>query len=305
LKTAGLRILLGPSLFADADIAPLEKLRAAGCDVIKNPHGRKLTKDELMALLSGVQGLIAGLETIDEEVMRKSELKVISRCGSGLSNVDMDAAIRLGIKVCYTPDAPTIAVAELTLGSMLNLLRMTSFMDREMHEGRWTKKIGTQLSGKVVGIVGLGRIGRKVASLLSPFHVRVVAADPHLSENVPGMEIIPLEKLLAEADVITLHASGEQQIIGGHEIGLMKKGVYIINAARGGLIDETSLSNAIESGKIAGAWLDTFDHEPYDGPLTKYPQVVLTPHVGSYTRECRMEMEMAAVENMLAACKDL
>ena len=122
--------------------------------------------------MSRVKGLIAGLETLDAEVMSKSELKVISRCGSGMSNVDIEAAGQYGIKVCSTPNGPTSAVAELTLGAMINLLRMISLMDRDMHEGRWTKKIGMQLEGKTVVIIGLGRSGRKVVSLLKPFNVR-------------------------------------------------------------------------------------------------------------------------------------
>ena len=136
----GSKVLLGPSTFAAQDPSPMERLAVAGCEIVKNPFGRKLTKQELIELLPGVKGLIAGLETLDEEVMRRSELKVISRCGSGLSNVDIVAAKWLGIKVFSTPNGPTNAVAELTLGAMINLLRMIPLMDRDMHEGRWTKK---------------------------------------------------------------------------------------------------------------------------------------------------------------------
>ena len=300
-----MKVLLGPSTFAAQDLSPMERLAEAGCETIKNPFGRKLTKQELLELLPGVKGIIAGLETLDEEVMRKSELKVISRCGSGLSNVDVAAAERLGIKVFSTPQGPTSAVAELTLGAMINLLRMVSLMDRDMHEGRWTKKIGMQLESKTVVIVGFGRIGRKVASLLKPFNVRLVAVDHDPGEKIDGVEILPLDRALAEADIVTIHASGEQQIIGDNEFKLIKDGAFLLNAARGGLINENSLIHAIESGKIAGAWLDTFSVEPYNGPLTKYPQVVLTPHVGSYTLECRRSMEMEAVENLLTAFKNI
>ena len=297
----GIKVLLGPSTFAAQDSSPVEKLIEAGCEIINNPFGRKLTKDELIELLQGVKGLISGLETLDAQVMSKSELKVISRCGSGMSNVDIEAAGRYGIKVFSTPNGPTSAVAELTLGAMLNLLRMVSLMDRDLHEGRWTKKIGTQLEGKTVAIIGLGRIGRKVASLLKPFNVRLLAADPSVRENIDGIQILPLDKALAEADIITLHSSGEQQIIGDDEFRFIKGGTFILNSARGGLINESSLIRAIESDKIAGAWLDTFSVEPYVGQLTKYPQVMLTPHVGSYTLECRKSMEMEAVDNLLSA----
>lgn len=297
----GSKVLVGPSTFAAQDPSPIERLATTGCEIIKNPFGRKLTKQELVELLPGVKGLIAGLETLDEDVMRKSEIKVISRCGSGMSNVDIEAAGRYGIKVFSTPNGPTSAVAELTLGAMINLLRMVSLMDRDMHEGRWTKKIGMQLEGKTVVVIGLGRIGRKVVSLLKPFNVRLLAVDPSVRENIEGIEILPLDKALTEADIITIHSSGEQQIIGDDEFRLIKRGTFLLNAARGGVINESSLIQAIESGKIAGAWLDTFTAEPYSGPLIKYPQVVLTPHVGSYTLECRRSMEMEAVENLIAA----
>jgi D-3-phosphoglycerate dehydrogenase len=296
----GIKVLLGPSTFAAQDASPMVKLAGTGCEVINNPFGRKLTKKELIELLPGVQGIIAGLETLDEEVLKASELKVISRCGSGMSNVDIHAAARLGIKVFSTPFGPTSAVAELTLGAMLNLLRSIGFMDREMREGRWTKKVGMQLEGKTVVVVGLGRIGQKVISLLKSFDAKVCGVDPHV-RDIDGVEIVSLDVALSKADIITLHTSGEEQIIGQNEIQLMKHGVFILNAARGGLIDENSLIQALDSGKIAGAWLDTFRDEPYTGPLIKFPQVVVTPHIGSYTLECRKNMEMEAVDNLVGA----
>ena len=158
-----------------------------------------------------------------------------------------------------------------------------------------------QLEGKTVVVIGLGRIGRKVVSLLKPFNVRLFAVDPDVREEIDGVEILPLDKALTEADIITIHSSGEQQIIGDDEFRLIKRGAFLLNAARGGLINESSLIRAVESGKIAGAWLDTFSAEPYCGPLIKYPQVMLTPHVGSYTLECRKSMEMEAVENLITA----
>lgn len=297
----GLKVLLGPSTFGAADQSPVERLIKAGFDVINNPFGRKLTKQELIELLPGVKGLIAGLETLDEDVMRKSELKVISRCGSGLSNVDMEAAKRLEIRVYYTPYGPTTAVAELTIGAMINLLRRISLMDRDMHEGRWTKNIGLQLENKTVAIIGFGRIGKKVASLLRPFQVKIYAVDTAQQGDVDGVKILTLEEALPISDIITIHSSGEEQIMGEDEFKLMKDGSFLLNAARGGLVNEESLIHALEGGKIAGAWLDTFCTEPYAGSLCKFPQVILTPHVGSYTMECRRSMEMEAVDNLISA----
>lgn len=296
----GIKVLLGTSTFAELDSSPMEKLVSAGFEVINNPFRRKLTKQELISLLPGVKGLIAGLETLDEEVMSISELKVISRCGSGISNIDMEAARKKGIKVFFTPYGPTTAVAELTVGAMLNLLRMVSFMDRDMHEGKWTKKVGAQLEGKTILILGFGRIGRKVALLLQPFNVRLLVVDPCINETMNGVEVLSLDKALSQADIITIHSSGEHEIIGDNEFRIIKDGAFLLNAARGGLINEGALVNALESGKVAGAWLDTFGVEPYTGALRKYPHVILTPHIGSYTQECRKSMEMEAVDNLIS-----
>jgi D-3-phosphoglycerate dehydrogenase len=294
------KIIIGPSSFSEADKSPLKRLSAGGFDVIDNRYKRKMTKEELLELLKeDVIGLIAGLEPLDREVLQKSNLKVISRVGSGMSNVDMEAAKELGIVVLNTPYGPTTAVAELTIGAMLNLIRMISLMDKNLHKGKWTKKIGTQLEGKTVVIVGYGRIGRKVAFLLFPFNVNLLVVDPFLPGMIDDIPVMTLEEALPKADIITLHSSGEDCILGEREFQLIKPGAFVLNAARGGLIDEDALISALDDGRILGAWLDTFGQEPYAGPLTRYPQVILTPHVGSYTRECRKEMEMEAVENLL------
>ncbi len=300
----GEKVLIGPSSFSEVDYSPLERLTETGCDVIDNPFKRKLTKSELIDLLNeGITGLIAGLEPLNREVLKNSKLKVISRCGSGLSNVDLEAAKEFNIEVCFTPDGPTSAVAELTLGAMLGLLRMIPLMDKNFHEGKWTKKIGIQLEGKSVVVIGYGRIGRKVASLLLPFSVNLLVVDPFIQEPIDDIPVEPLEEALPKADIITVHSSGEDCILGKREFKLIKPGAFVLNAARGGLIDEDALISGLEDGRIQGAWLDTFKQEPYAGPLIGYPQVVLTPHVGSYTLECRKRMETEAVQNLINVLK--
>ncbi len=304
-STNKIKILIGPSSFADLDSSPMERLIEAGFDVIDNPFKRRLTKSELLDLLKNeVKGLIAGLEPLDREVFEKSNLKVISRCGSGMSNVDIDAAKKLGIKVRNTPDGPTAAVAELTLGALLSMLRMIPQMDKELHEGKWTKKIGWQLENKTVAIIGFGRIGRRLSSLLAPFNIKIFVVDPYFKEQPDGIILSSLEEALAQADIITLHSSGEDCILGDNEFNIIKQGAFLLNAARGSLIDEGVLISALKDGRIAGAWIDTFKDEPYTGPLAKFPQVILTPHVGSYTLECRKGMEMESVENLIKAFEE-
>ncbi len=298
----GTKVLLGPSTFGVPDPAPLEQLKAVGCKIIHNPYKRKIQKHELLELLADdVPGLIAGLEILDREVLERTKLKVISRCGAGISNVDLVTAKRLNIKVCSTPEGPTTAVAELTLGAMLSLLRMIPQMNQDLHSGKWIKKIGLQLEGKTVVIVGFGRIGQKVAKLLKPFHVKCIVVDPYVKEKIEGVEFLPLERAFPKADIITIHCSGEDQILGRKEFEFLKENVFVLNASRGGVIDEQVLAEFLEKGRIAGAWVDTFCQEPYDGPLTKYSNVILTPHVGSYTFETRKAMEMEAVNNFISA----
>ena len=298
-------VLIAPSSFAELDDAPARKLTDNGFEIVGNPFHRKLTSPELRDLLNGVTGIIAGLETLDKAILSASSLRVISRCGIEMSNVDLEAAKELGIAVRNTPDAPTAAVAEMTLGAMLGLLRMIPIMNEDLHRGKWTKKIGLQLSGKTVLIIGFGRIGRYVARLLKPFDVKILAVDPVLEGMIDQTPIVPLQEALPQADIITLHLGGVSQVLGPSEFAMMKEGVFILNAARGGVIHENSLSNELETGKVAGAWLDTFTEEPYSGPLTGFPQVILTPHVGSYSRECRQRMEMEAVDNLIFAWEEL
>ena len=295
------RVLIGPSSFGVVDAAPLERLRAAGFDVQENPFGRKLTERELIDLLPGVVGLIAGLEPLNGSVLEQSELRAISRSGAGMSNVDLDAARRLGIVVRSTPDAPTTAVAELTLAAMLALLRQIVPMNVDLHAGRWTRLAGAQVEGKTVAVVGFGRIGRRVAQLLTAFGARVIAVDPCVSTVDPPIEFASLTEALPLADIVTLHASGDRTILGKTDLLRLRPGAFVLNGGRGGLVDEAALCEALDSGHVAGAWIDAFIDEPYSGPLTRYPQLLLTPHIGSFTVECRRRMEMEAVDNLLDA----
>jgi D-3-phosphoglycerate dehydrogenase len=294
------KVLIGPSSFAAQSAAPRETLEAAGCEVIDNPYGRKLTPAELAGLLAGgVEAILAGLETLDRAVLEGSQLRVISRCGSGMSNVDLKAAEELGIQVYSTPDAPTTAVAELTVGALLSLLRELPAKDRGVREGRWDKRPGSQLAGKTVAVVGLGRIGRRVAALLGAFGTRVLGVDPFCATAPEGVELVALDEALARADVVALHSSGAARLLGKDELARMKPGAYLLNAARGELVDEEALLEALESGHLAGAWLDVFGREPYQGPLCGCDRALLTPHVGSYTVEGRIAMEQEAAENLV------
>lgn len=292
--------MIGPSTFGSFDPTPLRHIEAAGYTVRPNPSGRKMSQEELLPALAGVVGVVAGLEKYSAEVLASSQLKVISRCGVGLGNVDLAKAKELGIKIYSTPNAPTTAVAELTVGALITLLRKVPQMDRGMHAGKWEKQSGPQLQGKTVALIGLGRIGRRVAEYLRPFGVRLLGVDPMVKDAVDGVAMVPLSQALAESDILSIHASGSAEILGAAEFAAAKPGVYVTNAGRGGLINEPALCDALDSGKVAGAWLDAFSEEPYQGPLTSYPQVLLTPHIGYSSDEARRRMEMEAATNLLA-----
>lgn len=295
-------VAISTSTFGEGDDAPVRFLYGKGVHLRLNPVGRRLTEDEAIAHLEGMDGLIAGLEPLTRRVLQSApRLKAIARVGIGLSNLDLDAARELGIKVSNTPEVPAQAVAEMTLGAMLAVCRRLLPTNHDMHNGKWQKRLAMGLYKTRVLIIGYGRTGRKVGRLLQALGAEVYVTDPNIeaSSLKDGEKLVPLEEGLKTARIITLHASGDNLILGKKEFSLMREGVIILNSARGGLIEEKALIDALDGGIVGGAWIDAFPEEPYKGPLTDYSQVLLTPHISTYTMECRREMEMAAAENLL------
>jgi len=299
-----MRIGIGPSSFAQEDKTPLRLLEKAGVTVIPNPFGRRLTESEVKAYLleQRLDGLIAGLEPLTRTVLTAARpgLKAVARVGIGITNVDTAACAELGIRFSYTPDAPTEAVAEMTVAALLCLSRNLEPMNRSMHAGGWPKSIGRSLREQVVLVVGFGRIGRAVASQLALLGCQILVADPYLKPEAPcAYRRVTLSEGLAECDVISLHASGDRPLLGAAEFEKVKPGVMLLNAARGELVDENAFIAALETGKVGKAWLDAFWKEPYTGPLQRFDQVLMTPHASTYTRRCRLNMESEAVANLL------
>ena len=295
-----LKIAITTTSFGEYDELPLRLCKESGYEVIMNPYKRKIKSDELVELAKGSVGIIAGTESMTGDVLsRLSGLKVISRCGAGIENVDLDAARRLGVKVFNTPDAPTLAVAELTVGLMLSLLRRTREMDGGVRSGRWEKMMGNLLFGKKVGIAGYGRIGRKVAEILKSFHCELAYFDPLIKDTAGAVKRLSKEEMLRWADIITIHAATKEMILGEEELRLMKDGTWLINVSRGEAVDENALYRELKNGRLNGAALDVFKDEPYKGPLKDLSNVLLTPHIGSYAKESRIMMEKEAVENLL------
>ena len=295
-----IKVFISTSSFAKFSREPIDLMTQAGCICTVNPHGRVMAPQELWDLAADAEALLAGTEKLDENVLsRLPHLKVISRCGVGTDNIDQQAVRTRKIKVYNTPDAPTAAVAELTMGLILNLLRDIPSMSGELKSGRWNKRMGFLLSGKRVGIIGYGRIGRKVAELLKAFGCSIKVFDPYLDVGQCGAELTDLKCLLAWADIITVHVSSQQLILGKDEMEHIKEGTWLVNTSRGGVVDEQALYTALTDRHLAGAALDVYQKEPYEGPLAKLDNVLLTPHVGSYAREARIHMEVEAARNLI------
>lgn len=294
------KIAITTTSFGQYDKSVLLPLEEKGLEIVLNPLGRKLNKEEIVEICRDSAGMIAGTEKLDEQTLKQlSLLKVISRCGTGMDNVDLEAAKRLSVMVYNTPDAPTMAVAELAVALMLNLLRKVSRMDAGIRAGKWEKLMGNLLSGKRAGIIGYGRIGRKVGELLKCFKCDIAFYDPFVGSEVADATKMGLNELLEWADIVSVHVPGSSTVIGEKEIAYIKRGAWLFNLSRGNAIDEDAIYQALKNNILSGAGLDVFREEPYKGKLIELDNVVLTAHVGSYAIESRIEMERQAVKNLL------
>jgi D-3-phosphoglycerate dehydrogenase len=293
--------------FGDKNRLPLELLEAAGIEYLINPIGRKLTEDELAEMVTDFDVLIAGTEPITDKVMsRASNLKLISRVGIGLDSVDLLAAEQRGIKVSYTPDAPAPAVAELTIGLMLSLLRSVHVANLQLHHGEWIRHFGRRIPEITIGIIGVGRIGQRVLRRISGFGTpRILANDIHPNTSlVPELKLEWTDKqeIYKQADVISLHVpmtKYTKNMIRAEHLALMKTDAIIINTSRGGIINELDLVNSLNSGHLHGAAIDVFENEPYTGPLADIERCILTSHMGSMSIDCRTKMEIQATEEVV------
>ncbi len=299
-----MRVLITTIPFADKDAQPLHILEQAGAEVIINPLGRKLTEADLAEIIVDVDILIAGTEPITEAVLeRAAQLKLIARVGIGLDSVDLHAARERGITVSYTPDAPSPAVAELTIGLMVDLLRSVHVSNLRMHQGQWYRYFGRRLSEVTIGIIGVGRIGARVISHLAGFECKRILVndiDPDVStpsHPTCAVERTDKETIYREADIISLHVpltAKTRDLISHEEIARMKPGTLLINTARGGIINELDLCQALGSGHLGGAAIDVFEQEPYNGKLASLDACLLTAHMGSMSVDCRTQMEVEA-----------
>lgn len=306
------RILVTPTSYGRDDPRLRAELEAVVGEVIYNPTARPLTAAELLELLPGCHGYIAGLDFVTREVITAAEgLKVIARYGAGVDRVDLAAAKEKGVVVTSTPGANTVSVAELAIGLMLAVARQIPAANTATKSGEWPRLSGISLEGKVVGLVGFGAIGKAVARRLQGFDCTLVAYDPFPNQAAAqslNVTLLPLDELLAQADVISLHLPAlpeTRQMVNAEFLGKMKRGALLINTARGEIIHEADLLAALQSGRLSGAGLDAFAVEPpgADHPLLKLPQVVATPHIGAHTDGAINAMGWGALRNLLAVLR--
>ena len=298
-------IFLAPSSFGHYSYQPIKLLEEQNFTHKENSIGRKLLPEEIVKFAHKAEGIIAGTEAYSEDVINKlPNLKVISRLGAGLDNIDLNIAGEKGIKVFIT-NSPAPAVAELILGLMLDIKRRISNHNQDLKEGKWGKKMGGLLQGKTLGIIGLGTIGKSLVKLVKGFNFRILAFDLFHDEKFAkehNVNYCDIDTLLTQSDIVSIHlnlTAETKGIMNKERLYKMKPESILINTSRGEIIDENALYVALKSNKISGAGLDVFEKEPYSGPLTELNNVILTPHIGAYAKELRIQMEIEAVENLI------
>lgn len=303
-----MKVLVTPtSLQPGKNEAALAPLREFADELVFNSTGKPLSEDDLIPLLQGCDGYVAGLDSVTRKVMEACpDLKVISRYGAGYDRVDIAAAKELGIKVTNTPGVNAQAVGELAFGLILALARKIPYLNAETRKGNWVRSTGMELKGKTIGILGLGAIGKVVATCAKGFGMTVLAYDPYINEEyckANQIENVTFEDLMKRSNVVSLHLpllESTHHMINAESLSLLPDGAILVNASRGGIIDEDAAYEALKSGKLSGLGLDAFEVEPPTGSkLFEFDNVIATPHTGAHTKEATDNMANASVKNLI------
>ena len=300
-------VLVTSRSFASHDPRPVRLLEEHGFAVERIAAGEKSVEEQVRERLPHAVGVVAGLEPYPRDLLEQcKKLKVISRYGVGYDKVDVQAARELGVAVTITPGANEDSVADLAYALMLSACRNVAYSDRSLRAGEERRPMGLEMWRKTIGVVGTGRIGKGVVRRARGFEMKVLCYDVYPDEafaREQGAEYVPLDALLKEADFISLHTPltpETRNLIGARELALMKPTAVLVNTARGGIVDEAALYEALKSGQIRGAALDaTVVEPPCDSPLTELPNCILTPHAGAATAEASSKMSLMAAQNAL------
>lgn len=303
-----LKIVVTPRSFGKSDPAPIELLASQGYEVVYNPYGRILTKEEMKGLLADADGVIVGVDPLDREVLAEAPgLKIISKYGVGTDNIDLKYAEERGIKVTLATGSNTEAVADFAFALMMAVARRVNVIDRACREGIWKADAAIDIHGKTLGLLGLGAIGKAVARRASGFGMKVLAYDLFRDEATAAAYGIAyrdsIEEIVREADFISLHLPLDDKtagIIGREQFDLMKRTAVLVNTARGGLIDESALLEALRTGRIWGAGIDVFEKEPPDNPeLLALGNLIAGSHCAASTQGAVTNMGIIATQNLI------
>ncbi len=305
------KVLITPRSLTRDGHPSLSMLKEAGFEIVFSTPGKQPTEDELLEILPGCIGYLAGVEKISAKVLETAkDLKVISRNGSGIDNIDLEAAERLKIKICKTEGANAKGVAELTIGLMFSLARFIPFHDGKMKTEVWERRKGVELEGRTLGLVGCGQIGQEAAIRALGLGMMVMAYRRHPDPSfAPSDKFrwVSFDEVVEKSDIISLHRPAnpnDEPVITEDLIMRMKKGVCIINTSRASLIDEDAVLKGLEIGQIAGVATDVYAKEPpEDFSLVKNDRVIATPHLGGFTVESVNRATTEAVENILNTLK--
>lgn len=306
------KVIVTARSFGQADDKALELLKENGCNVVRITAGEKSVEEQLQKEIINADAVIAGLETYHRELIASAaNLKVISRYGVGYDKVDTQAAADQAVLVTITPGANGDSVADLALSLMLNGARNVTIMDNAMKAKQQTRPTGVEMWQKTLGVIGTGRIGQGVAKRCRGFDMRILCYDIYEDEAFKKechAEYVDLEMLLRESDFVTIHSPlthETENMISAKAFQMMKKDAVIVNTARGGIIDETALYQALKTGEIRAAGLDaTVDEPPYKSPLMELPNCILTPHAGAATKEASSKMSLMAAQNVVDVLKN-
>ncbi|MBT9165411.1 MAG: Hydroxypyruvate reductase [Chloroflexi bacterium] len=299
------KVLVTPRSFRSTPGEHWQRLKEAGVEVIESPSNKPLREKEMIEMVKDVDGMIVGLDEVTRHVIEQAKsLRIIAKYGAGLDNIDLETASKLGITVTYTPGVNAPSVADLALGLILALARHIVIHHTKLTEGALDRRRGREISGKTLGIIGLGGIGKEVVKRALGFDMRILAHDPYPDEDFikdHGVELCTLERVLVESDVVSLHCPltyETEGIIGREELKLMKEDAFLINTARKDLVDEDALYKTLRDGKIKGAAFDTFETDAdLKSPLLELENFIGSPHAGAATYESIQRMaDMAARE---------
>ena len=301
------KVFVSTHPFGVVDKRPLEIMEHNNIEVELNPYGRKIKPDELKVHLSGKSGLIAGTEMLNKEILDCApDLKIITRVGIGIDGIDFQETNRRGILVTYTPDAVSQAVAELTIGNMINIARSIPQIHIGMKSGKWDRIIGFEIFNKKIGIIGFGRVGQRVAKMLQGFSCEILVNDISPDEEIGSryqVQFCSKKEIYQNADIITIHVPKTPltfNLINEKVLMSMKKTASLINTSRGGIVNEEDLYYALKTGEIAGAATDVYEIEPYiAGRFCELDNIILTCHSGSCSQEARYLMELGAAEEIV------